>query len=95
MKNLIKYLVSSLVDYPDEVRIDEHSLEQGFRYLIHVSRRDLGKIIGKRGRTAKAMRLVISALAAPTKKEIILEIVEPLESENTENSTMDSSALVT
>ncbi len=47
------------------------------QYKIHVSKADLGKVIGKRGRTAKAMRLLVSTFAAEKGKEISLEIVEP------------------
>lgn len=81
MKNLIKYLVESLVDYPGEVRIEEHISGIDSRYLIHVAKHDLGKIIGKRGRTAKAMRLIVStlSLSLSDKKEISLEIIEPSE----------------
>lgn len=79
MKELIQYLVSSLVDHPEEVRIEEKTTEQGFVYLIHVARSDLGKVIGKKGRTAKAMRVLVTAFAEMQNKHVNLEIVEPLE----------------
>ncbi|MBH1988850.1 MAG: KH domain-containing protein [Myxococcaceae bacterium] len=71
------YLVTSLVEHPEEVQIEEKQSEQDTTYAIHVSRADLGKVIGKKGRTAKAMRILISAFAAHQNRVIGLEIVEP------------------
>ena len=77
MKKLVEYLVSSLVEFPAEVQIEEKEEESFSSYRIHVSPADLGKVIGKRGRTAKAMRLLLSTFASPQDKDIELEIVEP------------------
>lgn len=79
MKKLVEYLVTSLVDAPGEVRIEEKISDQSIVYAIHVPRSDLGKVIGKKGRTAKAMRILVSALAAQQNKNTILEIIEPSE----------------
>lgn len=79
MKNLVEYLVASLVDQPAEVKIEEKTADQNTVYAIHVPRADLGKVIGKKGRTAKAMRILVSAFAAVQNKNISLEIVEPHE----------------
>ena len=79
MKNLVEYLVTSLVDHPAEVKIEEKVAEQTISCSIHVPRADLGKIIGKKGRTAKAMRILVSAFVAVQNKNISLEIVEPIE----------------
>ncbi|MES2504398.1 MAG: KH domain-containing protein [Myxococcota bacterium] len=81
MKDLVHYLVTSLVEKPDEVKIEEKTTDKILSYQIHVSHADLGKVIGKRGRTAKAMRLVVSTFAANQSKEVSLEILEPV-SEN-------------
>ncbi len=87
MKKLIEYLVTSLVDSPSEVQVQETQEESRLLYKIHVSKADLGKVIGKRGRTAKAMRLLVSTFAAEKGKEISLEIVEPAEVSNETIST--------
>lgn len=79
MKKLVEYLVTSLVDNPSEVRIEEKVSDQNVVYAIHVPRADLGKVIGKKGRTAKAMRILVSAFAAQQNKNIALEIIEPVE----------------
>ena len=79
MKNLVEYLVTSLVDHPAEVKIEEKITDHSVVYSIHVPRADLGKIIGKKGRTAKAMRILVSAFAAVQNKNISLEIIEPVE----------------
>ncbi|MEI6805742.1 MAG: KH domain-containing protein [Myxococcaceae bacterium] len=79
MKKLVEYLVTSLVDSPGEVKIEEKITDQNIVYAIHVPRSDLGKVIGKKGRTAKAMRILVSALAAQQNKNISLEIVDPAE----------------
>lgn len=78
MKKLVEYLVTSLVDHPSEVKIEEKVSDQETVYAIHVPRSDLGKIIGKKGRTAKAMRILVSAFAVAQNKNITLEIVEPI-----------------
>lgn len=77
MKKLVEYLVTSLVDSPGEVKIEEKNTDQNTAYAIHVPRADLGKIIGKKGRTAKAMRILVAAFAAQQNKNVALEIVEP------------------
>lgn len=79
MKNLVEYLVTSLVDHPAEVKIEEKVTDQNTIYSIHVPRADLGKVIGKKGRTAKAMRILLSAFSAAQNKNMSLEIIEPVE----------------
>lgn len=79
MKKLVEYLVTSLVDAPGEVKVEEKIADQNVVYAIHVPRSDLGKVIGKKGRTAKAMRILVSAFGAQQNKNISLEIVEPVE----------------
>lgn len=78
MQSLINYLVTSLVENPAEVKIEETVSDKNLNYRVHVSQADLGKVIGRRGRTIKAMRLVISAFATNQNKEVALEIVESL-----------------
>ena len=82
MKKLVEYLVTSLVDSPSEVQVQETQEDGRLLYKIHVSKADLGKVIGKRGRTAKAMRLLLATFATEKDREISLEIVEPTEISN-------------
>jgi len=76
MKELIEYMAKALVDQPDKVVIKEIAGEKTLIYEIRVGEGDLGKIIGKEGRTAKAMRSIISAAAMKQGKRAQLEILE-------------------
>jgi len=75
MKQLVELLARSLVDRPEEVRVN--LLEQDRRLVIElkVAPEDMGKVIGKQGRVAKAMRAVVKAAAARRRKKVTLEIV--------------------
>jgi predicted RNA-binding protein YlqC (UPF0109 family) len=53
MKNLLEYLLIHLVDYPEDVQIEENETERGFEYLLKVNPEDMGRVIGKRGSVAK------------------------------------------
>ncbi len=76
MKELIKYIAEALVDSPDEVDVSEVQGEQTSVIELRVSKEDLGKVIGKQGKTAKAMRTILSAASAKVKKRAVLEIIE-------------------
>ena len=73
---LIKLIASSLVDKPDEVEIQEVSGDSTTVYELRVAQEDLGKIIGKQGKTAKALRVLLGAAAAKEKRRAVLEIIE-------------------
>ncbi len=73
---LIKLIASSLVDRPDEVEIQEVSGDSTTVYELRVAQEDLGKIIGKQGKTAKAIRVLLGAAAAKEKRRAVLEIIE-------------------
>ncbi len=75
MKALIEYLVKALVDEPDEVSITEVPGEESTTYEVHVAPNDLGKVIGKQGRIANALRTVAKAVAMKEKRKVYLEIV--------------------
>ena len=64
MENLIEQIVKELVDKPDEVTVTPVESERTIIYELHVGDGDLGKVIGKRGRTAGALRTIISAISA-------------------------------
>ena len=77
MENLIEQIVKELVDKPDEVTVTPVESERTIIYELHVGDGDLGKVIGKRGRTAGALRTIISAISAKGGgKRALLEIVE-------------------
>ena len=76
MKELIKYIVQSLVDNPDKVEVTEIIGEQSSVIELRVAKEDLGKVIGKQGRTAQSIRTILSAASAKTHKRAVLEILE-------------------
>ena len=76
MKELIKYIAEALVDHPEEVVVSEVAGEQTSVIELRVAKDDLGKIIGKQGRTARAIRTILSAASAKIKKRSVLEIME-------------------
>ncbi|MEM6295604.1 MAG: KH domain-containing protein [Myxococcota bacterium] len=76
LKELIEFIARSLVDTPDEVHVDEIAGEQTVVLELRVAKDDLGKVIGKQGRTVKAMRSILSAAASKLRKRADLEIIE-------------------
>ncbi|MBW1836890.1 MAG: KH domain-containing protein [Deltaproteobacteria bacterium] len=76
MKDLIKYIAQALVDNPEQVSVAEAEGNQTSVLELKVAKEDLGKVIGKQGRTARAMRTILSAASAKIKKRTVLEIIE-------------------
>ncbi len=76
MKDLISYIAQALVDYPEQVSVSEVQGNQTSVLELKVAKEDLGKVIGKQGRTARAMRTILSAASAKIKKRTVLEIIE-------------------
>ena len=76
MKELIKYIVQALVDNPEQVKVEEVEGRQTSVLELKVAKEDLGKVIGKKGRTAYAIRTILSAASAKVKKRTLLEILE-------------------
>ena len=76
MKELIEIIVKNIVDNPDEVRVDEIVGHKTTVIELHVSQPDLGKVIGKQGRIAHAMRTLLTAAAAKNDQRAVLEILE-------------------
>jgi len=76
MKDLITYIAKALVDNPEQVTVNEVEGSQTSVLELTVAKEDLGKVIGKQGRTAKAMRTILSAASAKLNKRTVLEIVE-------------------
>jgi predicted RNA-binding protein YlqC (UPF0109 family) len=76
MKELIEYIAQALVDHPEQVSVSEVEGNQTSVLELKVAKEDLGKVIGKQGRTARAMRTILSAASAKIKKRTVLEIIE-------------------
>ncbi len=76
MKDLIKYIAQALVDHPEQVEVSEVVGEQTSVIELRVAKEDLGKVIGKQGKTAKAMRTILSAASTKVRKRTELEIIE-------------------
>jgi uncharacterized protein len=76
MEELIQTIVTPLVDFPEDVRVSVSEEESRITYLLSVHKSDMGKVIGKQGRVAKAVRTVVYAAGSSQQKKIFLEIVE-------------------
>lgn len=76
MKDLIEYIAKALVDHPEDVRVIEVEGEKTSVIELSVAKEDLGKIIGKQGRTARAIRTILTAASTKLKKRSVLEIIE-------------------
>jgi hypothetical protein len=76
MKELVLYIAKALVDHPEQVEVNEIEGEQTSVIELKVAKDDLGKIIGKQGRTARAMRTILSAASTKIRKRSVLEIIE-------------------
>lgn len=76
MKELIEYIARSLVDNPDAVTVTEVEKESTTVYELRVKAEDLGKVIGKKGRTARSIRALLAAAAARSGRRVVLDIRE-------------------
>jgi len=76
MKELIQHIAQALVDNPDQVIVNEITTQQILILELKVAKEDIGKIIGKKGKTAQAMRTILSCASAKEKRRVILELVE-------------------
>ncbi|MBC8232504.1 KH domain-containing protein [bacterium] len=76
LKDLIEFIAKSLVDHPEQVAINEIEGQKTTILELSVAEDDLGKVIGRRGKTAKAMRIVLSAAATKEDKRAVLQIIE-------------------
>ncbi len=76
MKTLVEDMARALVDNPDQVEVNEVSGERTTVFELRVAESDLGKVIGKQGKTARAMRTIMSAAGTKIGKRCVLEILE-------------------
>ncbi len=76
MKPLVEFIAKSLVDQPDQVEVDEVRRDDATLIELRVAPGELGKVIGRQGRTARALRSILSAASAGSRKRYILDILE-------------------
>ena len=76
MKELVEVIAKALVDNPDEVVVTEKGSGKNITVELHVAADDMGKVIGKQGRIAKAIRSVVKAAASKEEKKVIVEIMQ-------------------
>jgi len=76
MKELVQFLAQHLVNHPEAVEVKETQGDTASVLELKVAKEDLGRIIGKQGRTAKSIRTILNAAAARTNRKVVLEIVE-------------------
>ena len=76
LKDLVEFMAKSLVDSPDEVEVNEVVGEQTTVVELKVAKEDLGKVIGKEGRTARSLRTILAAVSTKLRKRSVLEILE-------------------
>ena len=76
LKSMIEFVAKSLVDIPDQVEVNEIEGEQTTVIELKVDKSDLGKVIGKQGRTARALRTILNAASTKLRKRSVLEIIE-------------------
>jgi len=76
LKDLIKRIAKALVDHPEQVEVLEVEGEQALVLELKVAKEDVGKIIGKQGRTARAIRTILSAASGKVKKHTVIEIID-------------------
>lgn len=78
-KEFLEYLIASIVEFPDDVKIDCRTDEMGVLLTLHVTREDMGKIIGREGQTAKAIRTLLRVVGMKENARINLKIEEPIQ----------------
>ena len=76
MKDLVMFLAKQLVNHPDAVEVKETQGDTASVLELKVAREDIGRVIGKQGRTAKSIRTILNAVASRTNRKVILEIIE-------------------
>ena len=76
MKELIEIMAKALVEHPDQVQVNEIAGEHASVIELKTAEEDIGKVIGKRGRNAQAMRTILNAASAKLRKRVVLEIID-------------------
>lgn len=76
MRELLHYLATVLVDFPDDVKVEEETTDEGVVLRLSVRREDIGKVIGKQGRTARAIRNLVHAAAVQRQQRVNVQFVD-------------------
>ena len=76
MKDLLIYVAKNLVEFPDEVRVEETENDKGTLLELHVTKTDVGRVIGKHGRVAKEIRTLVKAMDRRSGRKVTIEISE-------------------
>jgi predicted RNA-binding protein YlqC (UPF0109 family) len=76
LRDLIEFMSKALVDYPDDVDVKEVVHEQTTKFELRVNKQDLGKVIGKQGRTARSLRTILMAASTKLDRRSVLDIIE-------------------
>jgi len=76
MKKLLTFMAQAMVDYPDKVKVSEVNGGQTSILELYVAREDIGKVVGKEGKNARALRTIVSAAASRRHKRTIIEIID-------------------
>jgi len=76
LADLLEYLVRQLVDEPDAVRVEEIETDDALVFRLHVAKDDVGKVIGRQGRIARALRAIVRAGGARQRRRLVLEIAD-------------------
>jgi predicted RNA-binding protein YlqC (UPF0109 family) len=76
MKDLVQFLAQQLVNNPEAVEVQETQGDTAAILELRVAKEDLGRVIGKQGRTAKSIRTILNAVASRTSRKVVLEIIE-------------------
>jgi predicted RNA-binding protein YlqC (UPF0109 family) len=76
LKDLIKHIVQALVDHPEQVEISEVESDRTLILEVRMAKADIGKVIGKQGRTVQAIRTILRGVSGKVKKHVIFEILE-------------------
>ncbi len=89
MKEFIEYIARNLVDKPEKVRVEETFDEGVIKYRLFVDDAETGKVIGKKGKTAKSIRTLLTAISAKNGKKVFLDIPDKLEKNSLEKNSID------
>ena len=79
MKEFLEFIAKSLVNKPEAVRIEETKEEEGIKYTLYVDDNEIGKVIGRKGKTAKSIRILLIAVAAKNGFRVTLDIPDKIE----------------
>ena len=94
MTDFLEHLIKHLVDKPDEVRVKEIAGEKTVVFEVSVGDGDMGKVIGKKGQTARSLRTILAAVAAKQGQRSVLEILDPLLSEQKHQQPKNSASTI-